>query len=330
MPRPPRHIAAQLRFLLDALPALGVNDDPATLLTELTSLHENLEPEHEFAHILSWLGNCQLIHKLGQEQLPISSTDEYRVPDLLAIFNYRNAPLPALIEVKTTHPPPDSLEMGRLTTIRPAHFRYAETLGLPLLIAWKERTLWTLVDARNATLAQTNYHIDFKTALQENLLGILAGDFSYRLAPGTALNMPIKKLTTPDPETGSFDGEFHDIHFTNPTGERIPEIRHLGSLFMFWENDVEQVDEGQDIIQRFVIPDIDRHEFASRTLGSIVQTFAALGKKDVNWRTIMADRDHIAHDPGRMRELAQQGAQHGVITDILHFRPQHLPDFLQP
>jgi len=52
-PRPPRHTGAQLRFLLDALPALGVTEDPATLLAELTSLHENLEPEHEFAHILS-------------------------------------------------------------------------------------------------------------------------------------------------------------------------------------------------------------------------------------------------------------------------------------
>jgi len=220
--------------------------------------------------------------------------------------------------------------MGRLTTIKPAHFRYAKTLGLPLLIAWKERTFWTLCDARNATPAETNYHIDFKTALEENLLGILAGDFSYRLAPGTALNMAIKKLTTPDPQTGSFDGQFHDIHFTNPAGERIPDIRHLSSLFLFWENEVEQRDTGEDVIQRFVIPDTDRHEFASRTLARIVQTFAALGKKDVNWRTMTADRNHVAHDPGRMRELAQQGAQYGVITDLLNFRPQHLPDFLQP
>jgi hypothetical protein len=329
MARPSRNTAAQLRFLLDALPSLGVTDDPTALLVELSSLHQNLEPEHELALILSWLGNCQLIHKLGQEQLPITSTDEYRVPDLLAIFNYKGTRLPALIEVKTTHPPPDSLEMGRLTTIKPAHFRYAEDLDLPLLIAWKERTFWTLFDARNANLATTNYHIDFTTALQENLLGILAGDFSYRLAPGTALNMPIRKLTTPDPETGSFDGEFHDIHFTNPAGQRIPEIRHLGSLFMFWENDVEQIDEGDDITQRFVIPDIERHEFASRTLGSIVHALAALGKRDVNWRTMMHDPQNVAHDHGLMRDLAEQGAAHGVITDIRRIRPHHIPDFLQ-
>jgi len=44
---------------------------------------------------------------------------------------------------------------------------------------------------------------------------------------------------------------------------------------------------------------------------------------------MMHDRDHIVHDLGGMRELAQQGATYDVITDILHFRPQRLPDFLQ-
>src|ERR1700720_3012437 len=102
MQRPPRSTAGQLRFLLDALPALGVTDDLTTLLGELTSLHRNLEPEHEFALILSWLGNCRLIHKLGQEQLPLSSIDQYRVPDLLVVFDYDDRPLPVLIEVKTT------------------------------------------------------------------------------------------------------------------------------------------------------------------------------------------------------------------------------------
>lgn len=53
MQRPPRQISAQLRFLLDALPHLVKTDDPAALQNELASLHRNLEPEHEFALILS-------------------------------------------------------------------------------------------------------------------------------------------------------------------------------------------------------------------------------------------------------------------------------------
>lgn len=328
MQRPPRDISAQLRFLLDALPQLITSDDPAALQNELASLHQNLEPEHEFALILSWLGQCRLIHKLGQEQLPHTSTANYRVPDLLAVFDYHGTAVPVLIEVKTTAPPADPLAMGRLTTIKPGHLHYAEILNLPLLIAWKDRTIWTLFEARHATLAETNYHITFNRAMEENLLSTLAGDFSYRLAAGTTLNMPIRKLTTPDPETGSFRGQFHDIHFTNPTGERIPNILHLGSLFMFWENEAEQIDHGDDIVQRFVVPDIERNEFASRTLSSMVHAFAR--NEGVNWRVMMHDTDNVAHDAGRMQALAEQGAAHGVITNIMHFRPHHWPDFLPP
>jgi hypothetical protein len=50
-----------------------------------------------------------------------------------------------------------------------------------MLVAWKHRTFWTLFEIRHAELATVNYKIDFSTAMQENLLGMLAGDFSYRL-----------------------------------------------------------------------------------------------------------------------------------------------------
>src|SRR5687768_16699842 len=120
-PRPPRRTGAQLRFLLDALPHLSGNQDRAALEQELMSLQRNLEPEHEFALILSWLGRCRLIHKLGQEQLPHSSTRTYRVPDLLVVFEYEGRAVPTLIEVKTTAPPRDLLAEGRLNDIKPGY-----------------------------------------------------------------------------------------------------------------------------------------------------------------------------------------------------------------
>jgi hypothetical protein len=267
-----------------------------------------------------------LIHKLGQEQLPHASADVYRVPDFLVVFDFDGAAMPVLVEVKTTAPPADVLAEGKLTSIKPGHLRYAELLGLPLLVAWKDRTLWTLFEARHATLANTNYHISFGQAWEENLLGLIGGDFSYRLAPGTTLNMPIRKLTAPDPTTGGFDGEFHDIHFSNPAGERIPNIRHLGSLFLFWENEVEQLDRGDVVVQRFVVPDSERDELASRTLSSIVHSLAR--QEEVNWRLMIPEADNVAHDVGRMRELAEEGAKHGVITHIRRFRPRHYPPFL--
>jgi hypothetical protein len=97
-----------------------------------------------------------------------------------------------LIEVKTTEPSdPTTLDLGTLSVNR-KYLPYAELLGLPMLVAWTNRGLWTLFEMRHAQLAEVNYKIDFATAMKENLLSMLGGDFSYRLAPGTRIRMRIR------------------------------------------------------------------------------------------------------------------------------------------
>ena len=71
-------------------------------------------------------------------------------------------------------------------------------------------------------------------------------------------------------------------YFVNPAGERVPDIPHLHSLFLLWENDAEQVDEGDAVVQGFVItvPDLEYGEFASRTLSNLLRSVSALEGKD--------------------------------------------------
>jgi hypothetical protein len=323
-----RNKESLIRQLLDVLLLVDESTPEGAILERLEQLQRGLEPENEFALILSWLGKCRLVHKLGQEQLPLNSSYAYRVPDLLAVFEHEGKLIPVLIEVKTTEPSdPTTLELGTLT-LNWKYLAYAELLGLPMLVAWKHRGLWTLFEMRHAQLATVNYKIDFGSALKENLLGMLAGDFSYHLAPGTEIRMRIRKLTQPDPETDDFEGEVLDVHFANPAGEPIPSIRHLWSLFMFWDNEAEVVDEGDDVVQRFVVPDVRQAEFASRTLSQIVHAFAGLQGSQVSWRSIVHDTEHLAHDTGRMRALVEEGARYGVITDIWNLRPRSSPSFL--
>ncbi len=321
-----RYTESQLRQLVDAL---GVVDGgaPEDVLRRLEQLQRGLEPEDEFSLVLSWLGQCRLVHKLGQEQLPLESIGTYRVPDLLAVLDFNGRNIPVLIEVKHTEmADPSSLEEGILS-LKPGYLSYAEALGLPLLIAWKHRTFWTLFDIRHAELAITNYKIGFFRAMQENLLSLLAGDFSYRVVPGTAIRMRIKKLTPRDAD-GGFRGVIDDTYFVNAKGERLPDIPQLASLFLFWENEVELTEDGDAIIQSFVIPDFEHGEFASRTLGKVIGAFAAMRKERINWRSVIHDKAHWAHDSGRLRQVVEQGAKHGVITDIFHFKPRRTPDFL--
>ena len=316
-----------LRQLVEVLP-LADEQKPESVLTRLEQLQRGLDPENEFAMILAWLGKCRLVHKLGQEQLPLKSTDEYRVPDLFAAFEYNGKIIPVLIEIKTTEPKDSmTLELGTLS-LNKKYFPYGEMLGLPMLVAWRHRGFWTLFEMRHATLKQVNYSIDFSCAMEQNLLGILADDFSYHLAPGTRLQIPIRKLTEPDPASGSFHGRTHDVHFVSPSGSRIPDIPHLSSLFRFWENEVELVENRDDIIQSFVVSDTGCADFASRTLRQMVHSSARLRRSAVNWRSIVHDVTHLAHDSGRLRALVVEGAKHGVITNIMKLVPRSMPSFL--
>jgi len=325
-----RYTESQLRLLLSVL---GADEDTALeeIAARLERLRRGLEPEDEISLILSWLGQCRLVHKLGQEQLPIASADTYRVPDLLTVFDFDGGTVPVLIEVKKRDPrDPATLQEGTLS-FHPRYVRYAELVGLPLLIAWKHRTFWTLFDSTLAAQADGQHRIGFFEAMEQNLLGILAGDFSYRVAPGTAIRMRIQKLSKPDDE-GRFRGVIQDTHFVNADGERLPnlpELTRLGSLFVFWENEVEQVEEDGAVIQSFVIPDLEYGEFASRTLGKLLHSFAAITRRDVNLREVMHDREHWVHNSGEFRRMVDVGASYGAFTDVFRQVPRALPTFLR-
>jgi len=196
-----------------------------------------------------------------------------------------------------------------------------------MLVAWKYRGFWTLFEMQHAKLAAKNYKIDFDTAMKENLLGPLAGDFLYRLAPGTRIRVRIRKLTEPDSE-GGFDGEVTDAHFENPLGERVPEIPHLLSLFLFWDSDGEVIEEGNYVVQSFVVPEVEIAEFASRTLSRIMNAWAGMKQRPVNWRAIIHDASHFAHNSGQLHSVLREGARYGVVTDLSTLHPSSPPSFL--
>ncbi|MEM7558626.1 MAG: hypothetical protein AAF394_05855, partial [Planctomycetota bacterium] len=149
-----------------------------------------------------------------------------------------------------------------------------------------------------------------------------------RVRRGYRQGVRIRKLGGTD-KKGGFDGVFEDVYFLNAAGDRLPSIPHLHLLFLIWENDAEIIEEGDLVIQSFVISDIPFGEFASRTLSRLVQVFASLEEKDVNWRAIMHNTKHWVHERGRLQAVVEEGAKHGVIARIIRIRPRTPPDFLQ-
>lgn len=127
----------RFRALFEAAEQLGING-PFTneeLGKKFESLERGLPTEDEFAVLVTWLGRCRLIHKLEQIQYPESSRESYQVPDFLAIFEHEDKLIPVLIEVKKTKDAVIKWSAKYYTKLR----YYADSLNLPLLIAWKYR-----------------------------------------------------------------------------------------------------------------------------------------------------------------------------------------------
>ena len=149
---PPSDIA---HLLHEALSQLGWSHDPQSLAQQLVQLNRGLPREDEFAVVCTWLGKCSLVHKLDQIQAPASSSEIFQVPDLLAVFQREERKIPVLIEVKASQ--------ARTLSFRPDYrdrlLAYAKTLGLPMLIAWKHHSLWSLFDINHMKMADKNYNI---------------------------------------------------------------------------------------------------------------------------------------------------------------------------
>jgi hypothetical protein len=329
-----RYTESQLRRLLPMLQAdETVSQETlqaADIAARLEQLRRGLEPEDEFSLILTWLGRCCLVHKLGQEQLPIGSPAALRVPDLLAIFEHGGKLVPVIIEVKSTNRM-STAQLNPTLSLKPALLKYAKTLGLPLLVAWRCLGFWILFDAAHARKADTNLKIDFERAARENLLGLLAGDVLYRLAPGTAIRMRIERMSEADAE-GSFEGVIRDVHFENPAGQRIPSIPHLSSLFLFWQNDVELVDEDDAIIQSFVVPEpegMDTIASGSDTFSRILHASARLRRRRPNLQAVMHTLTHWVHEPEGFQLFLGAARKHGVVDKVMHVRPRTAPSFLK-
>src|SRR5512139_1178953 len=146
---PPDDLA---RLIREVLANLGVDADPTRIAAHVRRLDRGLPAEDEFAAICAWLGKCRLLHRLDQRQVPLNSTVEFQVPDLLATFDVAG---PVLIEVKVKKTPKLSFTPDYFERLN----NYAALVGLSLLIAWKFHTMWALFDIRHLTKARTNFNI---------------------------------------------------------------------------------------------------------------------------------------------------------------------------
>lgn len=280
------------RLIQEVLAEAGYDADAADVARRVRKLNHGLPAEDEFAAICAWLGRTRLLHKLDQHQIPARSRFEFQVPDILAVFE---AGGPFLIEVKRCNDCTLSLKSDYYARL----LSYADKMGLPLLIAWKHHSLWTLVDVRHFALAKKNFNLAHGEAMRQNLLGILAGDVAFKLAQGSGLHLDIAKeelIETRPTEDGyeeTWQMRVTGVHFTIKDGEFRTDLHpETTQLFATWDLESSETHSPTRIRQRFTVG-AEGIEFAHRALVALVA-----------WESPSMSQPTGGRSCGRLRSLA--------------------------
>lgn len=330
---PPFPLNPDPRLIYEACNQLGWPiSDPAELAQRIRQLDSGLPAEDEFSLLISWLGNCEIVHKLDQDQSPPESKAYYRIPDLFAVFRHGDHVVPVLIEVKVSYDkdlPKLSWKPDYLDGFR----RYAKLLNLPLLIAWKWKTggFWTLFDSERLELAIKNYNISFGKAMMENLLSELAGDFHITFRSNVGFHLKFTKdkklesIEKGNTRTEKWLMTIKDAFFTNGKMERVPRLG-TGLWALFLCSDMEETSEFSEfeVKQSFSIKR-NSGQFAHRMLPILIQWRLGRNKR-INWRKIRANYS-IPIQFKLIREAAIEGIKAGIVQYVLDPVPNKKPDF---
>ena len=315
---------------------LGWGENSKEIVDKVNQLRRGLPKEDEFIALSVWMGKCTLIHKLDQKQFPSLSREMYQAPDLFALYDFNGKNVPVLVEVKAT----SDIKLGPFSS---AYYQklvnYANMLGLPLLVAWriKKLNLWCLFDLERMTRKRTAFHIDFQTAMNNSLLGILLDDVIISISRGTQVFIKIRKVPGTelrdkiDGKLQKFDGIVEDIAWLSPNGQKISMGSTLGKFldyaFRLVGNDVTEIEDEGHVILTFSTTE-NEDIFAHQLLGPVLAGFGTVPDTEFSWLDAIEGKK-FSMDYQHVRSAASEGVENGVVRTLIRQNPVILPKFLQ-
>lgn len=318
------------RLIQDVLAELGYDADAAAVAEQVRRLDIGLPVEDEFSVVCAWLGKCQLLHKLDQHQVPIASKQKFQVPDLLAKFSTQTSKSPMLIEVKSKNEPRLSFRPDYLERLQ----NYADLVGMPLLIAWKFHSVWMLFEVRHMKKAAKNFNITLNTAMQENLLGALAGDVAYKIGAGAGIHLRFRKdkLLGIEKSDESYSEQWamtiDDVSFTDREGAYRTDLDgDVQSLFTTW--DLEDKEEHTDShVHMHFIAGGEGMQFAHTALVRLLNWESPHDNRP-HWRGLLR-KAQVTANVASFSAALDAAFQQKVVSHVFYFQPHAMPDFLQP
>lgn len=322
-------------MLHKACSILGWDKDPKQIVDKVNQLRRGLPKEDEFIALSVWMGKCPLIHKLDQAAFPVLSRDSYQVPDLYGVYDFNGTRTPVLVEVKTTSDvklePFSNRYYHRLAN-------YANLMGLPLLVAWRieKVNLWALFPLERMVEKRSAFHIDFQTAMNNSLLGILLDDVIITINKGTQLFIKIRKVPGTelrdeiDGKLRKFDGTVEDIAWMSPKGEKISMGSILGRFldyaFRLVGNDTTEI-EDEGYVTLIFYTTQSENVFTHQLLGPVLLGSRTVGGSEFNWLDAVKT-EKFSMDYQNIRNAASEGIKSGVVSMIVRQKPEIFPKFL--
>ncbi|OGO22377.1 MAG: hypothetical protein A2Z28_02385 [Chloroflexi bacterium RBG_16_51_9] len=314
---------------------LGLGASPEKIAEKVRQLQRGLPKEDEFVALCLWMQKCPLIHKLEQEQFPDLSKEKYQVPDFLTVLNVSNKHIPVLIEVKKT----DDVKTKFTAAYHARLTSYAKLLKLPLLIAWhiEKFNMWCLFDVERMQKQKTAFHIDFSTAIKNNLLGVLFDDVIIKLKPENKILFRVRKdpgSEVRDTDTGElkkFSGIMEEAVFVSAGNQKVALNSEWGRLFELLlglvDNDQTEVEDEEYVTMTFYTT---REEslFTHQLLGIMAFGVSAFSGHKPNWLGVMKKNQFIMDYPSLNSSLSA-GVKNGAISMIGRLKPVVLPKFLK-
>lgn len=327
--------AADLQAALEQ--AGGLNADPAAVLQELKKIQLGWPAEREFMALSLWSGRCRLIHPLDKDgQFPTHSSETIRVPDLFAVYEVGGAPVPVLIEVKSTwglalKGPSDNLTPGRKGRLDFGEkyynglVEYSRLTNLPLLVAWKikEPRLWFLFDITAMPLIKKAHSASFPEIFRADLLGVLLGIVSFQVTAGSRWEQEIARVGS-NAAPSEFVGRLERNELISPTGNKWTGPAGLGHALIASANGVEVVEKGDRVVQTLYVPS-DISDFSYRFLDVAVRGYS---EEEIEWLEVLRG-EKFSWTHTEFVEALKKAGPLGFIKHIIHPYPRHRPDWLQ-
>lgn len=316
------------RLIQDVLAELGWAADASAVAGRVRRLDIGLPVEDEFSVICAWLGKCQLLHKLDQQQVPVASREEFQVPDLLAKFSTQTNLSPVLIEVKSKN--------DKLLSFKPDYLKrlqnYADLVGMPLLVAWKFHGVWMLFEVRHMKKSNKNFNITLNTAMRENLLGVLAGDVAYKIGAGAGVHLRFRKdklLGTEKTDAGYTEQwamTIDDVSFTDREGARRTDLDiDVQSLFTAWDLEDKEEHTDSHVHMHFVAGD-EGMQFAHMALVHLLN-WESPAEDRPHWRALLR-KEQVTANVANFSAALDAAFLQKVVSHIFHLQPNTMPAFL--